>query len=180
MRSLGTYVNTLISKSTNGPRCAQPRAESRIVPHVLDADIDVRCHIYDVALRSGIVPTREACARALARPLDSVDESLRRLHDAHQIVLAAGGEILMAMPFSAVPTPFEIHADGYRSYANCGWDALGIAAMLGRDVVISSSCPDCGDPITLAVGRERGVTSGDARLHFALPVRRWWESVVFT
>jgi hypothetical protein len=147
---------------------------------VFDADVDLRCHIYDVALQTGGVPSRAACARALARPLESIAESLRRLHDAHQIVLAEGGEILMAMPFSAVPTPFEVHAAGYRSYANCGWDALGIAAMLGRDVVISSSCPDCGDPITLSAGRERGVTGGDARLHFALPVRRWWESVVFT
>ena len=36
------------------------RAAARIrsiVPHVLDADIDVRCHIYDVALQSGVLPT---------------------------------------------------------------------------------------------------------------------------
>ena len=147
---------------------------------VFENDIDVRRHIYDVALAVGRVPTRRDCAVALARPVESVVESLERLNDAHQIVLAPDGEVLMAMPFSAVPTPFEVRGDGYRTYANCGWDALGVAAMLRRNVEVATACPDCGDPMMLCVDHERGVVSGDVRLHFALPVRRWWESVVFT
>lgn len=147
---------------------------------VREIDVDVRRHIYDVALAVGQVPSRQECAIALARPVESVGESLERLSEAHQIVLAPDGDVLMAMPFSAVPTPFEVRGHNYRTYANCGWDALGVAVMRQRRVEVATSCPDCGDPMILDVDHEHGVVGGDVRLHFALPVRRWWESVVFT
>lgn len=84
----------------------------------------------------------------------------------------------MAMPFSAVPTPFVVSSSGLQTHANCGWDALGVAAMLHRDAVIATSCADCGDALEIAITKSD--VSGNALLHFAFPVRRWWESVVFT
>ena len=141
-------------------------------------DVAVRCCVYDIALESGRVPARRECARALGRPDAEIAASFARLHEAHQLVLGPGGEILMAMPFSSVPTPFVVSSGGFRTFANCGWDALGVAAMLRRDAVVSTSCPDCGDALEIGVAGARA--SGDAVLHFALPVRRWWESVVFT
>jgi len=84
----------------------------------------------------------------------------------------------MAMPFSAVPTPFVVSSGGLQAFANCGWDALGVAAMLHRDAVVVTSCADCGEALEITVTNSR--VEGDALLHFALPVRRWWESVVFT
>lgn len=148
-------------------------------PERSDGDIAVRCYVYDVALGSGRVPSVEECARALRRPVADISNALRRLDAAHQIVLSNDGELLMAMPFSAIPTAFEVRSGELRAFANCGWDALGIAAMLQRDARISTSCADCGDPLEIDV-RGSQATAGAALLHFALPVRRWWESVVFT
>jgi len=144
----------------------------------LSSDDAVRCCVYDIALRSGAVPPRREVARALGRTEVEVASSLGRLHAAHQLVLGPGGEILMAMPFSAVPTPFVLSSGGLQAFANCGWDALGVAAMLHRDAVVVTSCADCGEALEITVTNSRA--EGDALLHFALPVRRWWESVVFT
>lgn len=141
-------------------------------------DVAARCCIYDVALTSGRLPSIAECVQTLGRTRDEIAISLQRLSDAHQLVLGSSGEILMAMPFSAVPTPFVVSSSGLQTHANCGWDALGVAAMLHRDAVIATSCADCGDALEIAITKSD--VSGNALLHFAFPVRRWWESVVFT
>ena len=59
---------------------------------------------------------------------------MERLDRAHALVLDADtGAIRMANPFSAVPTPHRVHADGRRWHANCAWDAFGICAALQVD-----------------------------------------------
>src|SRR3712207_8826731 len=57
----------------------------------------------------------------------------RSLHDAHALVVDDDGELLMAAPFSAVPTPFGVEAAGRRWHANCAWDAFGGCAALHAD-----------------------------------------------
>jgi hypothetical protein len=163
-------------------------------------DQRMRFHIYDHALRTGAVPGSAALAGALGAAPDAVRRGLRRLADAHIVALQPGsGEILMAMPFSAVPTPFVVRAarwgvtpappvwagvTGARlAYANCVWDALGIPAMLGEDAVIETACGDCGEALRLQVadGQARPDAEGGAGVaHFALPVARWWDDIVFT
>jgi hypothetical protein len=85
----------------------------------------------------------------------------------------------MAMPFSGVPTRFRVSVGGPRWWANCAWDALGIAVVLGKDALIQAACGDCDEPITLAV--ESGHLKGGSELiHFAVPAARWWDDIVFT
>src|SRR5689334_18890863 len=81
----------------------------------------------------------------LAAELDYEDvvAGWRELHEAHALVLdPATDEILMAHPFSAVPTPHRVHADGRWWWANCAWDAFGICAALGTGGRIETTCPD--------------------------------------
>jgi hypothetical protein len=88
------------------------------------------------------------------------------------------GEILMANPYSAVPTPFLVEVPAYTCYGNCIWDALGIAALLKEPARIRTSCADCGLALQLSV--EDGRVSGDSGVaHFAVPARHWWDDVVF-
>ena len=85
----------------------------------------------------------------------------------------------MANPFSAVATPYRVHADGRWWYANCAWDAFGVLSALKVDGRIESSCPDCGEPIAVEV---RGKRPGDESLlfHCLVPASRWWDDIVFT
>jgi hypothetical protein len=85
----------------------------------------------------------------------------------------------MAMPFSNVQTGFTVISSGRAYYANCAFDAFGVAAMLQADSRIFTTCADCGGVL------ERKISNGqlcDTRgvVHFALPARRWWEDVGFT
>src|SRR5215470_14833343 len=70
----------------------------------------------------------------------------RALEAAHALVLD-GDALRMAHPFSAVPTPHRVRAQGRWWYANCAWDAFGIPAALDCDGEIQTTCPDCGDAL---------------------------------
>jgi hypothetical protein len=104
----------------------------------------------------------------------------RRLHDAHALVLnPATDQILMAHPFSAVPTPFRVNAGGRTWYANCAWDAFGICAALHSDGTIEASCADCGEPLSVHV-RDEEPSDDSLLFHCLVPARHWWDDIVFT
>jgi hypothetical protein len=141
-------------------------------------DRTVRHHVYDSAMRSGTLPSARDIADATESAVDDVLQSLRRLADARIFVLQRDGEILMANPFSAVPTPFVVETSRFSAFANCIWDALGVPAMLGGDARITASCGDCGTAAEVLV--ENDAVRGEGLVHFAIPARNWWKDIVFT
>ena len=140
-------------------------------------DSALRLHIYDEIVRTSEAPSLTALARQFGVPEQGVRTALRRLHDAHVLVLQPSDEVLMANPFSAVPTPFVTEAGDRRWFGNCIWDGLGILATLHADGRVLTSCACCGEAMTLGV--REGVLTGDGMVHFALPARRWWDDIVF-
>jgi Alkylmercury lyase len=134
-----------------------------------EGDLQLRNDIYRRFVELGRAPTRAE--------LDD-DEGLRRLHDAHALVLDAAGEIRMANPFSAVPTSYRVGAGGRSWYANCAWDAFGIPAALHVDGHLSTECADCGEAI--AVELRGGPEPADHVFHVAVPAAHWWDDIVFT
>ena len=140
-------------------------------------DSTLRLHIYDEIVRTGEAPSVATLAGQFGRPAEDIGAALRRMHDAHVLVLQPSGEVLMANPFSAVPTPFVTEVGERRWFGNCIWDALGILAMLHANGCVRTSCGGCGNAMELAV--HDGVLTGDGIVHFALPARRWWDDIVF-
>ncbi len=69
-----------------------------------------------------------------------LDASLHQLAEAELVFLdPAGREITGGVPFAAAPTAHRVRIhDGPTVFANCAVDALGMAAMLDRDVDIQS------------------------------------------
>ena len=142
-------------------------------------DLQVRYHVYDVCLAGGKPPAIGELSDRINAPVEQIQGALVNLADAHMLVLQkANGEILMANPFSAVPTPFVVETPAFFCYGNCIWDSLGIAAMLHQDVRIRTSCADCGSVLELQVTQAE--VGGNGIVHFAIPARRWWEDIVFT
>ena len=104
----------------------------------------------------------------------------RRLNEKRLLLLAPdSGEIVMAPPFSAVPTPFVVESDGIVYYANCVWDAYGIPAALQRDAEVAAACGCCGEPMRMAVKDGEPVATGGVA-HFAVPAAHWWDDLVYT
>ena len=141
---------------------------------------DVRLHIYAKAAATGEIPQPPGIAHALGRTEGDVRTALRRLADGKVLILAPNdGDIWAANPFCAVPSGFRVAAAGQRYWGICIWDALGIAAALRSDAVVTAPCGDCGDPMTLEV-RDGRLVSDEGVVHFAVPAHHWWDNIGFT
>jgi hypothetical protein len=78
--------------------------------------------------------------------------ALAELNHADLIVLDPHGELLAAYPFSAAPTRHRLTlGSGVSLHAMCAIDALGVSAMLGQPVTVTSAEPDTGRQITVQV-----------------------------
>jgi len=141
---------------------------------------DVRLAVYQCILETGRVPLVAQVADRLAIAVEDVRTEFSRLQDVHALALApASEEILMAHPFSAVPTAYVVRSGGRAFWANCAWDALAIPAILGADASVDARCADCGHPIpfTFSAGT---LTAPPAVIHVVVPPRRFWDNVGFT
>jgi hypothetical protein len=150
-----------------------------IDPDTITFDQNVRHYVYDQTMKTTASPTIVETATALSTTSAEVQASFQRLADAHMLVLQKDtGEILMANPFSAVPTPFLTQIDGKTYYGNCIWDVMGIPAMLKRDAFIQTSCGDCGTSMTLRIVNG-SLEPAIGIVHFAVPAAQWWADIVF-
>jgi hypothetical protein len=139
----------------------------------------VRYHVYDYVMREGLTPTIAETSSALSHSPDGVRASFQRLADGHILVLQKqSGEILMANPFSAVPTPFLVKVEDRSSYGNCIWDAMGIPAMLNQDATLEASCGCCSTAMSLKV-TNGSLEEAHGIAHFAIPAAHWWDDIVF-
>jgi hypothetical protein len=143
-------------------------------------DQQVRLSVYEHLVEKGTAPTTHNLAGHLGMSREELNRSLHRLSSSHALVLTPDTtEIWMAHPFSAVPTPFPVKANGLTYYANCAWDALGIPALLQVDSITETACPDCQDSLKIGVTGDKLTGSGHV-IHFAVPPRHFWDDVGFT
>jgi Alkylmercury lyase len=145
-----------------------------------DDDLALRGATYARFVQLGRVPLAAEVAAAIDRTRAEVIAGWNRLHARHALVLSQEtGEILMANPFSAVPTAHRVRAAGRWWYGNCAWDAFGICAALHSDGQIETSCPDCGEELRIAVRGQRPDDHG-LLFHCLVPAAQWWDDIVFT
>lgn len=147
----------------------------------MDFDARVKLSVYGTIAETTRAPTSGDVARALDSSVAEVEAAFRRLGESRLLVLEPGSEsrIRMALPFSGVATQHVVTVEGKPYFANCAWDAFGIAAALHGDADIASSCPDCGEAIGLRV--EGGTPApAEAVAHFAVPTAHWWDDIVHT
>jgi len=144
----------------------------------------VRLRLYQMFVEFGRCPSKAEMTADLGASVGDVTNALNELAAAHMLVLQPGsGEVLMANPLSAVPTPFAVETEGRAGprswYGNCIWDALGVIAMLHGDGRVLASCGCCGESMTVSVRGGEVVCSPPGLVHFALPARQWWSDIVF-
>src|ERR1041385_2067409 len=63
------------------------------------------------------------------------------------------GEIAIAGPVAANPTPYRVSANGVTWFASSAWDMLGVAAMFQTEVAVDTKCADCGEPLKFFLDR---------------------------
>lgn len=145
---------------------------------------DVRTFVYQQIVETTQPPTVNDTAARFGLSTDDAAQVYTTLDAQHAFFLQPGTmDILIANPFSAVETPFRVHAAGKIYWANCAWDALGIPAALQSDAVIEASFAGSDEPLHLTV--QDGMIAGPAAIegivaHVLVPFRQWYEDMTFT
>jgi hypothetical protein len=143
-------------------------------------DLNVRCQIYRFFAERYRAPSYQEIAGLMQAKESGVREAFHQLHRQHMIFLENGSDLIrMANPFSAIPTRFRVRAGAAAWWANCAWDALGIAAALQIDVQIAAGTPDSAGTVELRV-ENGGVDGKQQVIYFPLPCRQWYDDLVFT
>ncbi len=136
--------------------------------------------IYQVFAATGQPQEITQMANVLHLSEDDVLHALRSLDEMHSVFLTGDGRgVLMANPFSAVPTPFRVSADGVDYWANCAWDMLGVHAALGRDATIHATY--AADDTTTEIQVVNGDVEGAPGIvHFQQPFCAWYDDLSHT
>jgi hypothetical protein len=146
----------------------------------MDLDTHLRGHIYRLTTERGVPPSIAELAATTSAGDDDVRLALSRLAAARMLVLQPiSGEVLMAPPFSAVPTPFLVESPRHTAYANCVWDALGVPITLDESAHIVTACGCCGEAMMIFADPDQP-PDDQGIIHFAVPAARWWDDLVFT
>ncbi|MEO5919231.1 MAG: organomercurial lyase [Candidatus Limnocylindrales bacterium] len=142
-------------------------------------DIAPRNATYRSFVALGRAPTVAEVASSLRIAASDAQAGWEHLAADHALVLDGDGAIRMANPFAASETPYRVEAGGRSWFANCAWDSLGIGAALAVDSTVHTTCPDCSEPLTIAV-REGRPDRSDLVFHVLVPAVSWWEDIGFT
>lgn len=147
----------------------------------MDFDTTVKLNIYATVANTTKLPTSSEVASALGSTVPEVEAVFERLYQKRLLVLEPGSlsHIRMAPPFSGVETQHQVQIEAKTYFANCAWDAFGIAAALKRDGDITSSCPDCGEPLSFQI-RDGKPLQQESIAHFAVPAAQWWKDIIHT
>ena len=146
----------------------------------MDLDTRIKLAIYRHFAETGRRPTPEIVAEGALADVTEVVAGYQRLRA--QRVLALDGDgvsIVMAPPFSGVPTPHVVTVGDVRYFANCACDALGIPAALHRSGEVASRCEQSKEPLLLRVG-PAGPEPSSWLFHSLVPAAKWWDDIVFT
>jgi hypothetical protein len=146
-----------------------------------ESDTTVKLALYEIIAQTGTVPTSADVAQVTGLSEDDVRVAFASLHAKRLLVPEPGdpSRVRMAPPFSGIPTSFSVEAKGKRYYANCVWDAFGIAATLHADALVQASDGFSGEPLTLEVKDDRPVSQPYVA-HFAVPAAHWWDEIIYT
>lgn len=128
---------------------------------------------------AGVAPHYVDIARSLDWPTDRARVVLHEVVASGLPVWLHPGTDLIASfaPFSSLPTLYRISIDGApHGYAQCGLESLAVTWLFpNREVRIDSRCPDCGEPISIAMreGKLLSIAPNGVVAHINVPVSKW-------
>src|SRR6266496_4418821 len=119
----------------------------------MDFDTSVKLNVYETIAETAKMPTSSDVALSMSSSITEVEQAFQRLYEKRLLVLEPGSssQIRMAPPFSGIQTQHKVKIQDKVYFANCAWDAFGIAAALKQDADIESTCADCGETLTFPI-----------------------------
>jgi hypothetical protein len=142
------------------------------------ADQDLRGFLTRAIARHGFAPSTADLASEAGLAEDEVEQGLRRLHDAHALLLHPDRcEPWVVHPFALSPGSCWVETPKRGYWANCLYCALGIAAALKADARVTTRLG--GEARTAIYRVEAGrLLDSDGVFHLSTPARFWWNNVI--
>ena len=142
------------------------------------ADEAVRGALTRLIAAQARTPTSFDIARELGCSAEDVDVSLRKLADAHALLLHPNStRPWVVHPFALAPGGCWVQTAKHGYWANCVYCAFGIAAALKCQATVTTRLGGEGETVRYEVGPD-GVQSDDV-FHLSTPVRHWWDNVIY-
>lgn len=144
----------------------------------------VRKFVFDHFLEKASPPVLEEIMRRFTLSREQAFAVLKELEATRHLALVKGTQrILMAYPFSGIPTPFKVTLRNNRKYfANCAWDSVAFHVMLGEDLRIDSFCHHCAEEVRIALSNHRAslLSPEGVVAYVGLPASKWWDDIIGT
>jgi hypothetical protein len=151
------------------------------MPDLPAFDQSIRLKVYEHFVEKGHSPAAADVAAALGADEMDVRAAFRRLHEGRALVLRPHDDsrILVAHPFSTLPTPFWVETNKGGWWGFCIWDSLAIAAMIPGETRIETRSGAAGEPLELVVRQDGTLSDPFLVIHLAVPALHWWDDISF-
>lgn len=137
-------------------------------------------HIIKFIVEKGYAPNVTTLAEFLDIEEKEVFNSLYALEDDHGVVLHPNRpEVWVIHPFSLAPTNFLVSCPDGEWWGNCAWCSLGVAALLDRDVTITTTIGAHGDRVDIHI-KDGKIVEENFLVHFPVPMNNAWDNVIYT
>ena len=142
------------------------------------ADQQLRGILTRAIARLGHAPPIEGLAAEIRLDIDATQAALRRLHEAHALLLHPHRcEPWAVHPFALSPGSCWVETPRRGYWANCLYCAFGIAAALRADTRITTRLGGEGRTAEFRVEGGRLLDTGGV-FHLSVPARFWWDNVI--
>lgn len=106
--------------------------------------------------------------------------ALRSLQEYHGVVLhPVSSEVWVMHPFSTAPTNFWIESETGGWWGNCAWCSLGAAALLDRDLTITTTLGGESKQVVIKI-KDGQILNDRIYIHFPIPMVKAWDNVTYT
>ena len=142
-------------------------------------DTGLRGALTRAIAKLGYAPDENRLASDSGMTVEEVRTRLRRLADAHALLLHPGSTRPWAVhPFALGPASCWVQTAAKGYWANCLYCGLGIAAALKCDAAITTRFGGEEESVRYEI-RNDMVALADYYFHLSTPPARWWDNVIF-
>jgi len=142
-------------------------------------------HLHHVIVKqiilNGYAPSIETLSKIFQRSNEDVIQCLKDLEEYHGVVLhPKTSEVWAIHPFSSSPTNFWVKSQQGQWWGNCAWCSLGIAAIIKKDVTITTTLGGEDKQIKFEIKNGELITDRPLFIHFPIAMKNAWDNVIFT
>lgn len=137
-------------------------------------------HVLSHIVEHGYAPKISSMTKTFAASEAEVITALKALQEYHGVVLHPhSSEVWVMHPFATAPTNFFIQAGSDSWWGNCAWCSLGAAALLDRDLVITTTLGAEAKQVGIEIINGE-IQNKNLYVHFPIPMMQAWDNVTYT